>query len=172
MATKKRPDFGSFAKRTVNRPASMDDFLKDDSDVVEPKPSESMTQEKPESARQSKVSQNPKPATPTTDDAKWATPSEISEGQGAITDQSQEIKDDLLIDSLTFQTTVMFNPEIFENLEMLWMKLKKKAPLGKKKKFSKSLIINVMLAEALKDIETSDSLDHQLVTAIMQEIEG
>jgi hypothetical protein len=172
MATKKRPDFGNITKRTVKRPSSMDDFLKDDPDTDKPKPLKTPTPEKTITPRSSEFLPKTESTSQTNEHPKSKKTDQTSGGQRVASEQSLEIKENNLIDSLTFQTTVMFKPEIFEDLELLWMKLKKNAPLGKKKKFSKSLIINVILAKALKDIEISGSFDNSLVTAIMQEIEG
>lgn len=162
MVTKKRPDFGSFTKGTIKKPASMDDFLKDDTNAVESKLSKRPVSEQPEEISNSRASQKSPVISSTINPPDSIHPDKLPEEQGA-----EKVR---FVDSLTFQTTVMFNLEIFENLELQWMKLKKKAPTGMKKKFSKSLIINVILAETLKEMEASDNTDHGIVTAIMQAI--
>lgn len=171
MAVKKRPDFGSYTKRTVNKPASMDEFLKNGADAADPSPEKAPASEKPEVTKPKKpVSApsipEPEPRMSTSEPPATEVTTGTIEGQGAENDDNAT-----LMDRLTFSTTVSFNPDIMDELEMLWFKLKRRVPAGKKKKFSKSLLINLMISNSIKEIDASDALAHPVVTALMQTIE-
>lgn len=176
MAAKRRHDFGDFTKRTVNKPASMDEFLKNDTDAVDPSLEKAPASEKPKATKPKKpaspksitepesrrLTSVPLAAEPTTSSIK---------GQGVESDTIENDDTANLMDRLTFSTTVSFSPEIMDELEMLWFKLKRRVPAGKKKKFSKSLLINLMIFNSIKEIDASDALNHPVVTALMQTIE-
>jgi hypothetical protein len=169
MAVKKKPNFSNFTKRTVNKPSSMDEFLKGVEDVRGPEIEARQVPKKPEPSP-SGSSHQPLPTV--TEPEIPALQNESIEGQGVKTDASKDDDSTNLMDSLTYSTTVSFNPEIMDALELLWMKLKRSAPAGKKKKFSKSLLINLMISNSMKEIDSTDGQDHPVVTALMKTIKG
>jgi hypothetical protein len=155
MASAKRPDFGGFTKRTVKKPSSMGDFLKNDI------PEDTKNSEQPvESFKADSVS---------TPDAQQqnsgsATPIEASqprqkEGQRDDEDPRKPVL------HLTDATTLNFDPNVMDDLEMLWITLRRNAPAGKKKKISKSLLINLMIAKSVEEIN-EDLTGHPIVKTI------
>jgi hypothetical protein len=160
MAAKKRPDFGGIAKRTINKPSSMGEFLKNDAPAAENRKASVSKQQDPPVT--------PEPKTPSPQLVSAQTESvepHMSEGEGATESSFINEEKDKKAIRLTYATTLNLDPDIMDELEMLWVKLRRNAPVGKKKKISKSLLINLMIASCVKEIN-EDVTGHPIVKAI------
>jgi hypothetical protein len=163
MATSKRPDFGGFTKRTVKKPSSMGDFLKNDTAAEEdtPKPEQPPVATKAVSALKSDAQQQNSDSAPSIE----ASQGHSTQGQGDDASDGYDEKSKKPVLHLTDATTLNFDPDIMDDLEMLWITLRRNAPAGKKKKISKSLLINLMIAKSVKEMN-EDLTGHPIVKTI------
>ena len=146
MSTKKK----NFAKVTANAlrrsgPKSMEDFLSNNDDA-----SPDETQE--EQGRVEPV-----------DESK---PSMAIEGS-EISLKDQPASEKIL--DLSEQTTFYLDLQVCEILDSLWLKLRQKAPKGRKKRISKSLIVNRMVEFCNETLERDGLDDSKLIDMILED---
>ncbi len=63
--------------------------------------------------------------------------------------------------------TVYTDPEVLDILDSLWVKLRRKAPVGSRKRISKSLIINKMVQYCNEEIEKK-GFDSKIIKRIFE----
>lgn len=66
------------------------------------------------------------------------------------------------------QTTIYAEPYIFDILDSLWIKFRRKAPSGSKKRISKSLIVKKMISYCNDEIEKK-GFDSKIAKKILEE---
>ena len=148
MATKKK----NFAKVTTNAlrrsgPKSMGDFLSNGDDASSDENQEEQGRGEP--TVQPKSSTKPKG-------------SDVS----ALLDS--EIGHEKSLD-LSEQTTFYLDLQVCEILDSLWIKLRQKAPKGRKKRISKSLIVNRMVEFCNDSLEKDGLEGSRLVEMILED---
>lgn len=147
MVTKKK-NFAQVTENALRRPTSMQDFLANDDseakDLAEGK-GRAPDNEAPQIRSESKSP---------------------NESQAAIA--SSQITTDNS-SNLSEQTTLYLDLQVCEILDALWLKLRQKAPKGKKKRISKSLIVNRMVEFCNAGLEKDGLDNNELVEMILTE---
>lgn len=136
MATKKH-NFAKVTEKALRRPKSMGDFLSNDDEAPVGIADEQGRVDSTETMQSSSDY-------PNTD----------------VSSTVESISTDETVSSLPLseQTTFYLDLQVCEILDSLWINLRKKAPKGRKKRISKSLIVNRMV-EFCNEILEKDGLD-------------
>lgn len=146
----KRKSFGEVAEKNLRRPASMSDFLSNGDEkqgqgreTDEQKPSKSEVSESP----------------PVKEGSVRASETKVAD---TVADKEESL-------SLSEQTTFYLDINVCETLDTLWIRLRQLAPKGRKKRISKSLIVNRMVEFCNASLEKEGLKDSKLVEMILED---